>query len=118
MTPGDSSFGLEFGLSCYKIFRTASVAHLVSCSVGTGGFFLGVKLPGREVNNSPPPSAEVKNEWSYISTQPACHRGVAKETFTFLAFYRTRLRQCFDQTRTVPCALIHTVTVLSRFVES
>jgi hypothetical protein len=28
---------------------------------------LGVKLPGREANHSPPSSAEVKNEWSYTS---------------------------------------------------
>jgi len=29
---------------------------------------LGVKRPGREVDHSPPSSAEVKNEWSYTST--------------------------------------------------
>jgi hypothetical protein len=29
---------------------------------------LGVKLPGREVDNSLPPSAEIKKAWSYTYT--------------------------------------------------
>jgi hypothetical protein len=33
-----------------------------------GALSLGVKRPGREVDHSPPSSAEVKNAWSYIST--------------------------------------------------
>jgi hypothetical protein len=33
-----------------------------------GAFSLGVKPPGREADNSPPSSAEVKNAWSYTST--------------------------------------------------
>jgi hypothetical protein len=31
---------------------------------------LGIKWPARETNHSPPPSAEVKNAWSYTSTPP------------------------------------------------
>ena len=31
------------------------------------GSILGVRRPGREVDHSPPPSAEVQNEWSYTS---------------------------------------------------
>jgi hypothetical protein len=34
----------------------------------SGPLFLGVKRPGREADHSPPPSAEVKNAWSYTST--------------------------------------------------
>jgi hypothetical protein len=30
----------------------------------------GVKQPGREADHSPPPSAEVKNAWSYKSAPP------------------------------------------------
>jgi hypothetical protein len=30
----------------------------------------GVKRPGREADNSPPASAEVKNMWIYTSTPP------------------------------------------------
>ena len=33
--------------------------------------FPGVKMPARELNHSPPPNAEVKNEWSHASTSPA-----------------------------------------------
>jgi hypothetical protein len=33
-----------------------------------GALSLGVKRPGREADNSPPFSAEVKNAWSYTST--------------------------------------------------
>jgi hypothetical protein len=33
-------------------------------------FFLWVKRPGREADQSPPSSTEVKNEWSYNSTSP------------------------------------------------
>jgi len=35
-----------------------------------GALSLGVKRPGREADNSPPSSAEVKNAWSYTSTLP------------------------------------------------
>jgi hypothetical protein len=33
-------------------------------------FSLGVKWPGREVDHSPPISAEVKKTWIYTSTPP------------------------------------------------
>jgi hypothetical protein len=42
-----------------------------------GAFSLGVKRPGREVDHSPPSSAEVKNAWSYTSTPPIRLHGVA-----------------------------------------
>jgi hypothetical protein len=43
--------------------QTGSGAHQASCTVGTGGPFPGGKArPGRDVNHSPPSSAEVKNE--------------------------------------------------------
>jgi hypothetical protein len=37
---------------------------------GNYGSFVGVKWPGREANNSPPHSAEIKSEWNYTSTPP------------------------------------------------
>jgi len=40
-----------------------------------GAFFLGVKWPGREADHSPP-SAEVKNAWSFASTPPIRLHGV------------------------------------------
>jgi hypothetical protein len=41
-------------------------------SIGIGGLFLslGVRRPGREVDHSPPTSAEVKKMWIYTSTPP------------------------------------------------
>jgi hypothetical protein len=42
----------------------------------TGALSLGVKRPGREADNSPPSSAEVKNGWSYTSTPPIRIHGV------------------------------------------
>jgi hypothetical protein len=43
--------------------QTGSGAHLASCTMGTGGPFPGGKArPGRDVDHSPPPGAEVDNE--------------------------------------------------------
>jgi hypothetical protein len=33
-----------------------------------GALSLGVKLPGREADHSPPSTAEIKNSWSYTTT--------------------------------------------------
>jgi hypothetical protein len=41
-----------------------------SYTMGTGGSFPGVKLPGREADHSPPTSSEVKKMWIYTSTTP------------------------------------------------
>ena len=41
--------------------------HPASYSMGTEVLCPSVKLPGCEVNSSPPSSAEVKNDWSYTS---------------------------------------------------
>jgi len=35
--------------------------------------------PGREIDRSHPPSAEVKNEWSCTSSPPVCLRGMDRE---------------------------------------
>ena len=34
------------------------------------GIYQGVKRPKRDADHAPPSSAEVKNDWSYISTLP------------------------------------------------
>jgi hypothetical protein len=45
------------------IYDHGSGAHPVSCTMGTGGPFPGVKArPGRDADQSPPSSAEVDNE--------------------------------------------------------
>jgi hypothetical protein len=38
--------------------------------------------PDREVDHSPPSSAEVKNEWSCISTPFICLHGMDRDNFT------------------------------------
>jgi len=42
----------------------------------------GVKRPGRKVDYLPPPSVEMKNEWSYTSTPPICLCGVDRDNFS------------------------------------
>jgi hypothetical protein len=59
-------------------------SHPTSFSMGTTVFFSGVNWPGREVNHSSLPSADVKNEWSFTSTPPTCLLGVDRENFKFL----------------------------------
>jgi hypothetical protein len=50
-----------------------SEVHLTSYPMGTGGTFPGVKWAGREVDYSPPTSAEVKKIWIYTSTPIRLH---------------------------------------------
>ena len=54
-------------------------AHPVSYSMDTGDFSLGEKRRGRESDHLPLFSAEVKNDWSYISTPLVCLRGVYRD---------------------------------------
>ena len=49
--------------------------------------FLGVKRPGREVDQSPPISAEFKNEWSCTFAPPLLLRGRHRDDFTFLRLH-------------------------------
>jgi len=56
--------------------RPGSWAHPASFSMDTG-----VKHSGREVYHSSPPSVEVMNEWSCISTSPVCLHGVDRNFF-------------------------------------
>jgi hypothetical protein len=56
-----SPTGADFSSS--PCVRTGTGAHLASYPMGTGGPFPGSKArPGRDADNSPPSSAEVKNE--------------------------------------------------------
>jgi hypothetical protein len=41
-------------------------------------------VPGCEVDLSPLPTAEVKNEWRSICTPPFCLHSMDRENFTFL----------------------------------
>jgi hypothetical protein len=55
--------------SLHHRVQTGSGAHPASYPMGTRSSFTGgIKRPGREAEHSPPPSAEVKNAWSYTSS--------------------------------------------------
>jgi hypothetical protein len=68
-----SGYGLDYraieapteakDFSCSLCVQTGSGAHPASCTMGTGGPFLGGKArPGRDADHSPPSCAEVVNE--------------------------------------------------------
>jgi hypothetical protein len=54
---------IEKDFSSSLCVQTGSEAHPASCTVGTGGPFLGAKARlGRDTDHSPPSSTEVENE--------------------------------------------------------
>jgi hypothetical protein len=57
--------GQKIFLFSYTV-QTGSGAHPASYSVSIGDLSRGLRRPGREVDHSPPFSAEVKNECSYF----------------------------------------------------
>jgi len=67
---------VQFPARVMRVFFSSSPrpyrlwAHPASYQRGTGDLFPGVKQPGREVDDSFPPSSEVKNVWSYTSILP------------------------------------------------
>jgi len=67
-------------LSLLQNVHTDPGTHRVSYSIGTGD------ITWREVNQSIPPSAEVKSEWSYIPTPATCLQDVGRDKFTFTFF--------------------------------
>ena len=51
------------------------------------GYFPGVKRPGREVDHSPPFSAEIKNEWGSTFAPLVCLHSVYRESCTYYYYY-------------------------------
>jgi hypothetical protein len=88
MKSRDSSVGIATGHGlddrCYKVLflagagiflfttvsRTALGSTQPSIQWVPGVLSLGLKLPEREADHSPPSSVEVKNAWSYTSIPP------------------------------------------------
>jgi hypothetical protein len=57
--------------------QTGSGAHPASCTMGTEGPFPGTKTrPGRDADHSPPPSAEVENDYDLYLLSPSRLKGV------------------------------------------
>jgi len=52
--------------------------------------YLGVKQPGHTVHHSPPPSAEVNNEWNLYLYSPLCLSGLDTENFRTCCTYEAR----------------------------
>jgi hypothetical protein len=71
--PGRDNF------SIHSKVNTGSGPQKAACP-RRGGVFLEMNRPRRENNHSPPPSAKVKNEWSYTSTSVCLHGTVLKES--------------------------------------
>jgi hypothetical protein len=55
------------------LLTSGSEVHPTSYPMGTGGSSPGVKRPDREVDHSPPTSAEVKKMWIYTATSIRLH---------------------------------------------
>jgi hypothetical protein len=70
----ESEYKPDISMKNWK--KTDSGANPASYPMGTGGSFTGVKRPGRDADQSPPSSAEVKNMWSYTSIPPIYLHGV------------------------------------------
>jgi hypothetical protein len=68
--------------------QTGSGSHPTSCTMGTGGPFLGSKTPpGRDADHSPPSSAEVVNEFELNLLFPlAPHRCVVGLLYFYFVF--------------------------------
>ena len=60
--------------------------HSASFPTGTGTPSPGLKRPGRVANQSPPSSAEVKNEWSNTTLPPTCLHSVHVDIIFIFAF--------------------------------
>jgi hypothetical protein len=62
-----------FILCICHMFRTVHLSH-------------GIQRPGCEINHLPPPSTEIRNEWSYTSTFSIFHHGVRRDNFFFFTY--------------------------------
>lgn len=85
-------YGLES--QCFESRQKQKILHVFKSPVpfwsplsllfsGYRGSFPGVNQPPCEVNHSLPPSAEIKNGWSYISTSLIRPHGVDRNYFAF-----------------------------------
>jgi len=82
----DPGFESQRGQNIF-IFSKTSILALWPTQTSLQGvlwFFPGVKASGREVDRSPPSSAEVRNEWSFTSTPHTCIHGVEMKIFALL----------------------------------
>ena len=65
------------------LFSKASTPGLVQVQLPSQGLPR-IRWPGPDADNSPPPSPEIKNEWSSTSTPPIHFYEMRKDSFTSL----------------------------------
>ena len=63
--------------------QTCSAGPQPTYNGGIGGYFLELKRPEREADNSLPRNASTKNDWSYSSTPPIGLHVAAREKIYF-----------------------------------
>jgi len=76
----------------YEIYLVSKKPRPASCPLNHlfnehCGSFRGIKRPGREIDHSPPSSAEVKNEWSFTSSLPTYPHSVGRDNFFLFSLY-------------------------------
>jgi hypothetical protein len=81
--------------------QTDSVANQTPIHWEPGALTPGVKRPGREADNSPPSSVEVRNAWNYTSTSPTRPSWCLIKEDVFMAWYLVKHRDNF----TLPLSL-------------
>jgi hypothetical protein len=83
----------EWYLTLLQNIHNGSGDHLSSYLMVPVGSFPGCKAAGREADNSPPTSVEVKNVWSYICTPLNLYVSIACMLKTYLYPYLKKERQ-------------------------
>jgi hypothetical protein len=63
-------------------------------ALGAGVLSKGVKWLGHKVNHSGPSSAEVRNEWGYVSTPPICLYGMDRKNLLFRCVHKIAKSNC------------------------
>ena len=73
-------------LPVLQILQTDSKTHPATYSIENEVYIRRGKWQGREINHSPPSSAEFKIKWSFTSTSLVRLHGVHKDKLTFICF--------------------------------
>jgi len=97
--------------SLLQNISTGSVVHPASYWNGTWVLFW-VMRSGHEADYSPPPSAEVKDEWSYTSTSPLSFHSVDRYSLTFF-FPHLNQRKSEKKLNFRDCWLLAVTTCIS-----
>jgi len=75
-----------------RFFSSTNCSVQLLCPLGLllkgyWSFFLGIKWPECEADHTSPSSAEVRNDWQYISAPAVCLHGMDRDNFTLTVFF-------------------------------